>query len=59
MSRSPLIRRLFRSEDGATAVEYGLILALVVLALLVGVTTLSGQVKATWNNIATKVGSTI
>ncbi|WP_240653476.1 Flp family type IVb pilin [Sphingomonas crocodyli] len=59
MSRSPLIRRLLRSEDGATAVEYGLILALVVLALVVGVTTLGSQVGATWNGLATKVASVI
>ena len=39
----------------ATAVEYGLILALVVIALFVGVASLGGANKSLWGNIHTKV----
>lgn len=54
----PLLSRLgafARDRRGATAVEYGLILALVVLAMmsaLVGVADVTGNM---WGNISTKV----
>ncbi len=50
-------RRLIRDQRGATAVEYGLILALVVLALLTGVSSLADSVRGRWNEIANRVTS--
>lgn len=48
----------FRDKKGATAIEYGLILALVFLAVMAGVALLGDSVKARWNDVANKVTST-
>ena len=43
----------FRSDDqGATAVEYGLIVSLIVVALLAGMNALSDQNKRNYNTIS-------
>jgi pilus assembly protein Flp/PilA len=42
--------RLMRETRAATAVEYGLILAMIFLALLVGVVTLANTTTGMWNN---------
>jgi|TARA_R100000049_G_scaffold5141_1_gene13612 pilus assembly protein Flp/PilA len=44
---------LARDERGATAVEYGLILALVFLAMVGAVGTFSNQVIGTWDTVRT------
>ena len=49
------LRALTRDQRGATAVEYGLILALVVLGMMVGIVSLGGQTTNTWGNISSKV----
>jgi pilus assembly protein Flp/PilA len=41
-------RRLLRSERGATAIEYGLILALMTLALLGGLSRLGDSTGGLW-----------
>ena len=51
------MRALISDQRGATAVEYGLILALVFLAMMVGVVALGGSVQSRWNDIASKVTS--
>ncbi len=53
--RTTLLRALMRNRRGATAVEYGLILALVVLGLMAGLASLGGQTTNTWGNISSKV----
>lgn len=53
--RGAHIRPLFRDERGASAVEYGLILALVFLAVMGGITALGESVKGRWSDIANKV----
>jgi pilus assembly protein Flp/PilA len=40
---------------GATAVEYGLIIGLVVMVLIVGLTSLASTTTGLWNNVSTKV----
>jgi pilus assembly protein Flp/PilA len=47
--------KLFRDERGATAVEYGLILALIFLAMVGAVGTFAGTTTEMWNGVATKV----
>ena len=42
---------LLRDPRGATAVEYGLICALIVLAMLTGLYALAGTTISMWNNI--------
>ncbi|RYD97880.1 MAG: Flp family type IVb pilin [Sphingomonadales bacterium] len=50
-----MIATLIVDRRAATAVEYGLILALVVMALMVGLTELSGSTASLWGNLSTKV----
>lgn len=50
-----LLHRLAPAQQGATAVEYGLILALVVLALIAALTGLGGQTGSLWSNVSSKV----
>jgi pilus assembly protein Flp/PilA len=50
-----IFRKLLDDRRAATAVEYGFILALVTLALIVGVTSLGNTTAGVWSNISTKV----
>ncbi len=43
--------RLVRDQSGATAVEYGLILALIFLAMVGAIGSFSGQVINTWDTV--------
>jgi pilus assembly protein Flp/PilA len=56
--RGDRIRPLIKDKRGATAIEYGLILALIFLAIMTGVSTLGNSVQGRWNDIANKVTST-
>lgn len=55
--RQARIRALLRDKKGASAVEYGLILALIFLAVMGGVTLLGDSVRGRWNDISNKVSS--
>lgn len=46
---------LVRCQRGATAVEYGLILAMVVLAIIGALQFVAGKTIRMWNNVATEV----
>jgi pilus assembly protein Flp/PilA len=46
---------MIRDEEGATMVEYGLLVALIALVALVGVTTLGQSVSSVFNNVAGSV----
>ena len=45
-------RRLATSERGATAIEYGLIAALIVIAMMAGAKGLGGGVGGMWSDIS-------
>lgn len=49
--------RLMRSTRAATAVEYGLILALVFLATVVAVGDVATSTKAMWNNVSSNAAT--
>jgi pilus assembly protein Flp/PilA len=49
------MRRLRADEQGATAVEYGLIAALIVVAMMAGLATLGGGAGGMWTRIASEV----
>ncbi|PZO73044.1 MAG: Flp family type IVb pilin [Sphingomonas taxi] len=49
------IARALRQQRGATAIEYGLILALMVIAMIVGLTALANSTTGMWNTVDTKV----
>nr|WP_047165714.1 Flp family type IVb pilin [Sphingomonas sp. Y57] len=51
------LRALSGDCRGATAVEYGLILSLVFMAIMTAVATLGSSVRDRWDNIAERVTS--
>lgn len=51
------LARALRQQRGATAIEYGLILAFVVIAMIVGLTALAGATTSMWGNVDTKVSA--
>lgn len=50
------LSRFVANEDGATAIEYGLIAGLVAVGILVAMTSLGGGVNAMFNFISTRAG---
>ena len=48
---------LIRCERGATAVEYGLIIAMVVLAMITALTSVANKTTGMWNNVSNEVTS--
>ncbi len=51
------IRRFRKSEDGATAIEYGLIAALIAVVIIVAVTTVGTELNETFSLIGNKLES--
>jgi pilus assembly protein Flp/PilA len=45
-------------EDGPTAVEYAVMLALIIVVCIAAITTLGNNAKATFSSVATTIGST-
>jgi pilus assembly protein Flp/PilA len=52
---SNLIARFVKDESGATAIEYGLIAALIALAIIVGAGAVGNNLSARFNEIATEL----
>ena len=50
-----LLYRLFADEAGATAIEYGLIAALIAVAAVTVITTVGSHLSTTFNCVATKL----
>lgn len=50
-----MVRRLIRDRKAATAVEYGLILALLVLAIIGGLQMFANTTIGMWNNVSNAV----
>lgn len=51
---SPL-QKFFENESGATAIEYGLIAALIAVAIIGAVSAVGGSVEETFNDISEKI----
>jgi len=51
------LRMLGRDSRGATAIEYGLIAALIVIAMMGGLRTLGGGANGMWGKLGNEVGS--
>jgi pilus assembly protein Flp/PilA len=49
---SNLFRRFVKDQSGVTAIEYGLIAALIAVVIIGAVTTLGTKVSATFNAVA-------
>ncbi|MBU1287456.1 MAG: Flp family type IVb pilin [Alphaproteobacteria bacterium] len=52
-----MFTRFLKDESGATAIEYGLIAALIAVAIIGGVTALGNSANATFNTVAGEMGS--
>ncbi|MFC3207917.1 Flp family type IVb pilin [Aquamicrobium soli] len=50
-----LIARFYKDESGATAIEYGLIAALIAVAIMVGAGALGTNINDKFNEIADKI----
>lgn len=52
------LKHFAKNESGATAIEYGLIAALVSVVIITAVTTMGGNLENTFDSIATALGAT-
>ncbi|WP_010164107.1 MULTISPECIES: Flp family type IVb pilin [unclassified Sphingomonas] len=49
------IRKFIKNSKGATAIEYGLIAALIAVAAITAMSSLGGKLSNTFNNVSTKL----
>jgi pilus assembly protein Flp/PilA len=49
------IKKIFKNEDGATAIEYGLIAALIAVAAITAMGTLGTNLSKTFNTVSAKL----
>jgi pilus assembly protein Flp/PilA len=52
-----MIKKLFKNEEGATAIEYGLIAALIAVAAITAMTSLGGSLSNTFNKVDNKLST--
>ena len=50
------VQQFLKSEDGPTAVEYAVMLALIVIVCLTAITAVGTKASTTFNNVATSIG---
>lgn len=55
MRGSQFFKRILRDNRGATAIEYGLIMALVCLAIIASMQSMASRIIETWSTVDTKV----
>jgi pilus assembly protein Flp/PilA len=51
MTMSKFVTRFLKNESGATAIEYGLIAALIAVAIVAALSALGTQLSTTFNGI--------
>lgn len=51
-----IFARFMKDESGATAIEYGLIAALISVALIAGATLVGNELEDVFNNIGSELG---
>jgi pilus assembly protein Flp/PilA len=54
---SKIFARFRKDESGATAIEYGLIAALISVALIAGATTLGNQLNTTFSSLSSRMNT--
>lgn len=54
-----LVSKFLKDESGATAIEYGLIAALIAVVIIGGVTTLGTNLDTTFTNLSNNVGGDV
>ncbi|WP_394727167.1 Flp family type IVb pilin [Altererythrobacter sp. GH1-8] len=50
------IKKLYADEQGATAIEYGLIAALIAVAAITAMGSLGDELSTTFSTVATEMG---
>jgi len=50
------IKNFFKDESGASAVEYGLLVSLIAVAIIVAVTSLGGSINTKFTEASTAIG---
>ena len=50
--------KFVKAEDGPTAVEYAVMLALIIVVCIGAITTLGNNAKTTFTNVANTIGGT-
>ena len=48
--------KFFKDEEGATAVEYGVLVALIIAVLITVITTLGTQIQTAFQSVVTALG---
>lgn len=51
------VQKFLKSEDGPTAVEYAVMLALIVIVCLTAIQSIGNNANTTFNSVATQLGS--
>ncbi|PDS80783.1 Flp family type IVb pilin [Rhizobium sp. L43] len=54
-----LFSRFLKDESGATAIEYGLIAALISVALITGATSLGGKIGNVFTGLSNKMDTSV
>ena len=54
---SKFVTQFLKNESGATAIEYGLIAALIAVVIVTAVTLVGTNLSAKFNKIATTIGT--
>ncbi|NNC71617.1 MAG: Flp family type IVb pilin [Sphingomonadaceae bacterium] len=49
------VRKMMKDSKGATAIEYGLIAALIAVAAIAAMTTLGSNLSSTFNNVSNEL----
>ena len=52
-----MLKRFLVSEDGPTAVEYAVMLAMIIVVCLISIQTLGSNTSTSFTNIANSLGS--
>ena len=50
------LRKLMKNEEGATAIEYGLIAALIAVAAIAAMGNIGNKLNSTFNNVSSSLG---
>ncbi|MEM5502869.1 Flp family type IVb pilin [Ahrensia kielensis] len=50
-----MFTRFIKDESGATAIEYGLIAALIAVAIITGATAIGSELNKTFSTVGTKL----
>jgi pilus assembly protein Flp/PilA len=51
------IRRIHKCDQGATAVEYGLVVTLIVIAMMASLGNVANGTQNMWNNVSNEVSA--